>query len=108
LSFMITPETNYPIDHDTSFGTKSSGYGMPLAAAKLDGPLLPVMRYRTMERWRQFRSSALGRKENVLAVGTAGFCTMTACNWAGLPRRYTAVATLGAMVGTGGALWALG
>ncbi|KAF2705281.1 hypothetical protein K504DRAFT_494192, partial [Pleomassaria siparia CBS 279.74] len=79
-SITITPDTDFPV----GFEKKHSPFER--AEVRVDRPPVAVMRYKTMETWRRFQSSPFSRRENLVAMSTAGLCTATACRSVGLSK----------------------
>jgi hypothetical protein len=99
-SYTIGPETKYPIDV-SEMSKKKYMAGM-LPQSLMQSFLNPN---RTGS-WGRFQLPDMQRRD-VISMATAGICTATACDYAGLPRRVTVSATVGAVTGASACCWFL-
>lgn len=99
-SYVIGPGTKFPTEVSE---IKKNPKIMGTLQERLMQNLLDLNRG---EMWRKVQLGR-ARRRDLIPIATAGICTATACNYAGLPKRIIVSATIGAVAGTGTACWIL-
>jgi hypothetical protein len=96
-SYVIGPETNFPTELSEMKKHKN------IADTSQESIMQSFLNNRA-ETWRRIQLANM-RRRDLMPIATAGLMTATACSYAGLPKRITISATVGAVAGTSTCCW---
>jgi hypothetical protein len=99
-SYVIGPETKFPTEISEMMEDRKFG------SIFRESLMQNVFKPNGAEMWKRVQLANM-RRRDLIPIATAGIMTATACNYAGLPKRMTVSATVGAVVGTGTCYWFL-